>query len=65
MKWVYLENLSTTVSKTLLPCTLGSASIKSIEISAHTQDGTGNGWRRPAGCSASVLLRWQVEQART
>ena len=34
MKCAYFENLSTTVRSTLLPWTLGSASMKSREISA-------------------------------
>ena len=57
MKWAYLEKRSTTVKITLLPCTLGSASTKSIAMSAHTFDGTGRGCSKPAGCIASVLLR--------
>jgi hypothetical protein len=33
------------------PLTLGRPSMKSIPMSAHTVDGIGNGWSRPAGCS--------------
>jgi hypothetical protein len=32
MKWAYFKKMSTTVSMTLLPCTLGSASTKSMDI---------------------------------
>jgi hypothetical protein len=49
MKWAYLENLSTTVRIMLLPCTFGSASTKSMEMSAQTREGMGSGGRRPAG----------------
>jgi hypothetical protein len=57
MKCAYLENRTTTVRITDFPCTLGSLSMKSIEISAHTWDSTSRGCRRPAGCSVFVLLR--------
>jgi len=43
MKCAYLEKRSTTVKMTDFPPTLGSPSMKSIEISAHTWDGTGRG----------------------
>lgn len=65
MKCAYLESRSTTVRITLLPCTFGKPSTKSIEISDHTNDGTGNGCRRPSRCNVSVLLRWHVAQALT
>jgi hypothetical protein len=40
-----------------LPWTLGRPSMKSIEMSTHTWDGTSRGCRRPAGCKVFVLLR--------
>jgi hypothetical protein len=40
MKCAYLEKQSTTVKITDLPCTLGRPSMKSMEMSAHTWDGT-------------------------
>ena len=40
MKCAYLEKRSTTVRMTDFPCTLGSPSMKSMEMSAHTWDGT-------------------------
>jgi hypothetical protein len=58
MKWAYLEKRSTTVKMTDFPATLGSPSMKSIEISAHTWVGTSTGCNKPAGCIVSVLLRW-------
>jgi hypothetical protein len=54
MKWAYFENLSTTVSMTLLPCTLGSASMKSTDMSDQIREGTGMGCRRPAGVEHDV-----------
>ena len=65
MKWAYLEKRSTTVRMTDLPPTLGSPSMKSIEMSAHTWDGTSRGCSSPAGCNVSVLFFWQVVQERT
>ena len=65
MKCAYLEKRSTTVRMTDLPPTLGSPSMKSIEISAHTCEGTSRGCRRPAGRNVSVLLRWHVTHERT
>jgi hypothetical protein len=65
MKWAYLEKRSTTVRMTDFPWTLGSPSMKSIEMSAHTWDGTSSGCSRPAGGNVSVLFRWQVAQDRT
>jgi hypothetical protein len=56
-KWAALENLSTTVSMTDQPLTLGSPSMKSIVMSAHTVDDTGRGWSSSTDCSYSVLLR--------
>ncbi|WVZ58400.1 hypothetical protein U9M48_008677 [Paspalum notatum var. saurae] len=50
MKCAYLENLSTTVRITDLPPTLGNPSTKSIEMSDHTEVGTGRGNKRPTGC---------------
>jgi hypothetical protein len=69
MKWVYFENLSTTVSMTLLPCTLGNASTKSMYMSDQTQEGTGKDCRRPAGvepqsCSASKWHRSRRNRGR-
>jgi hypothetical protein len=65
MKWVYLENRSTTVRMTDLPPTLGSPSMKSIEMSAQTWDGTSRGYSSPAGDMVDVLLRWHVVQLLT
>ncbi|KAF0901750.1 hypothetical protein E2562_006216 [Oryza meyeriana var. granulata] len=49
MKWQYLLKRSTTERMTVLPCTLGSASMKSMPTSAQTADGTGSGCSSPAG----------------
>jgi hypothetical protein len=49
MKCAYLEKRSTTVRMTNLSPTFGSPSMKSIEISAHTWDGTSSGCSNPAG----------------
>lgn len=49
MKWLYLENMSTTVRMTLLPLNLGIPSMKSIDMSAQTCDGTARGCRRSTG----------------
>lgn len=65
MKCASLDNLSTMVSMTDLPPTFGNASMKSIEMSFHTNDGTGSGWRRPTRCRCSDFLRWQTVQRRT
>jgi hypothetical protein len=51
MKWAYLENRSTTVRMTDLPPTLGSPSMKSIEMSAQTWDGTSR-------CCSSPPVTW-------
>lgn len=56
---------STIVRMTDLPPTLGRASMKSIEMSAQTCEGTSRGCSSPAGRSVSVLLRWHVTQDRT
>jgi hypothetical protein len=57
MKFVNFENLSTTVRTTDLPPTFENPSMKSIDISLHTWDGTGSGTPHspehavtPAGC---------------
>ncbi|WVZ93025.1 LOW QUALITY PROTEIN: hypothetical protein U9M48_039048 [Paspalum notatum var. saurae] len=65
MKWAYLEKRSTTVRMTVLPCTRRRASMKSMAMSVHTANGTSSGCSNPAGCRCSILLRWQVSQART
>jgi hypothetical protein len=44
---------------------LGKALMKSMEISAHTCDGTSSGCNTPAGHRVSVLLRWHVSHERT
>jgi hypothetical protein len=49
MKWLYLENMSTAVRMTLLPLNLGIPSMKSIDMSSQTCDGTARGCRRPTG----------------
>jgi hypothetical protein len=46
--------------ETDLPCTFGRLSTKSMEMSAHTCEGTSRGCSSPAGCVAGVLLRWHV-----
>ena len=57
MKWPYLLKRSTTERMTDLPSTRGSASMKSIPMSAHTADGTGSGCSSPAGRRCSDLKR--------
>jgi hypothetical protein len=52
MKWQYLLKRSTTERMTVLPWTLGSASMKSMPMSAHITDGT------DSGCSSPADLRW-------
>ena len=49
MKYAYLEKRSTTVSITLLPPTFGSASMKSMEMSSQTRDGTVKGCNKLTG----------------
>ena len=49
MKCAYFEKWSTTVRMTDIPPTLGRPSTKSIEMSAHTCEGTSRGWSSPAG----------------
>lgn len=49
----------------VLPPEEGSPSTKSREISSHTCDGIGSGWRRPAGDRASLLFLWQTSQVAT
>jgi hypothetical protein len=56
-KWAYLEKRSTTVRITDLSCTLGSPTMKSMEMLDQTCEGTSRGWSRPAGCSVSVFFR--------
>jgi hypothetical protein len=65
MKWAYYEKRSMTVRMTDFPLTLGSPSMKSIEMSAHTWDDTSSGCSSPAGYNVSVLLRRQVAHDRT
>lgn len=45
MKWAYLEKRSMMVRTMDLLPTFGNASMKSIEISLHTSNGTGSGWK--------------------
>jgi hypothetical protein len=40
-----------------LPPTLGRPLMKSMDMSAHTWEGTSSGWSSPAGWSVFVLLR--------
>jgi hypothetical protein len=54
-----------TVRMTDLPPTLGSPSMKFIEMSAQTWEGTSRGYSSPAGDKAGVLLRWHMVQLRT
>jgi hypothetical protein len=61
----YFEKRSTTVRMTDFPLTLGSPSMKSIEMSAHTWGGTSSGCSSPTGYNVLVLLRWQVAHDRT
>jgi hypothetical protein len=64
-KCAYLEKQSTTVRITNLPPTLGSPSMKSMEMSTHTWDGTARGCSSPAGgnvcdsasCCAGMLRK--------
>jgi hypothetical protein len=65
MKWHYLLKRSTTARMTDLPRTRGSASTKSMPMSAQTAVGMGSGRRRPAGCRCSDLYLWHVAHART
>jgi hypothetical protein len=48
-----------------LPATFCRPSMKSMEMSAHTWEGTSSGYRRPADWHVSVLLRWHVVHVRT
>ncbi|WVZ57692.1 LOW QUALITY PROTEIN: hypothetical protein U9M48_008045 [Paspalum notatum var. saurae] len=48
MKWAYLEKRFKTVRMTDLPYPRGSPSMKSMDMSAQTWDGTSSGCRRPA-----------------
>lgn len=61
-KCAYLEKRSTTVRITDLPPTLDSLSMKSMEMSTHTWDGTARGCSSPAGGNVCVLLCWHVAQ---
>jgi hypothetical protein len=65
MKCTYMEKRSTTVRIKGLPPTLGSPSMKSMEMSAHTWDNTSRGCSSPASGKVMVLLRWHVTQDRT
>jgi hypothetical protein len=49
IKYVDLENRSTTMRITDLPPILGNPSTKSIAMSLHTELGTTKGWRSPIG----------------
>jgi hypothetical protein len=48
------------VRMTDLPPTLGRPSMKSMEISAHTCEGTSSGCSIPVGHSVSILFCWHV-----
>ena len=65
MKCAALESRSTTERITDLPCTLGRLFMKSMEISAHTWDGTCSDSSKPAGKRCSDLLCWHMVQVRT
>jgi hypothetical protein len=65
MKWQYLLKWSTTERMTVLPCTSGSASMKSMPMSAHNADDTGKDCSKPAGRRWSDLYCWQVTRAFT
>jgi hypothetical protein len=65
MKCEYLENRSTIVKITDFPCTFGSPSMKSIDMSDQIWEGTLRGCSSPAGWRASVLFCWQTEHALT
>jgi hypothetical protein len=60
MKCAYFENRSTTVRITERPWTLGSPSMKSMEMSAQTWEGTSRGCSRPASWNVWVWLCWHV-----
>jgi hypothetical protein len=55
MKWQYLLKRSTTVRMMDFQFTRGSASTKSMPMSAQTVVGTGSGRSKPAGCRCSDL----------
>jgi hypothetical protein len=65
MKWQYLLKRFTTVRMTDLSRTRGSASTKSMPMSAQTAVGMGSGRRRPVGCRCSDLYLWHVAHACT
>jgi hypothetical protein len=65
MKCVYFKKRSTTVRINERPWTLGIPSMKSMEMSAQTWEGSSRGCSKPAGWSVWVLLRWHVVHVRT
>ncbi len=65
IKWVAFENRSTTVKTTVLPWEGGSPVTKSSEMWDQGLEGTGSGWRSPAGGRLEVLEMAQTEQDKT
>lgn len=65
MKWIILENISTTVSTMVVPSEWGSPAMKSKVMSDQGHWGTSRGWSRPASEWEDDLFLEQMGQATT
>jgi hypothetical protein len=64
VNYTYLVNLSTATMIEFFLAEFGSPSMKSKEITFHT-DGTGNGCSKPVGNHEPLLFHWQMLHSAT